>query len=56
MPVTFGIPLGIVVVVFGAILFFATRYKKIAMVVIGIGAVIAILTFIVVLLAVNSPM
>jgi len=42
--------------VFGAILFFAIRYKNPAKVVIGIGAAVAILTFILIVLAVNSQM
>jgi hypothetical protein len=56
MPLTFGIPIGLVIAVFGAILFSATRYKKVAIVVVGIGGIIAVLTFILVALAAISPM
>jgi len=56
MPLSFGIPIGFMVVIVGAILFFATRYKKTAKVVIGVGLVIAVLTFILIVLALNSQM
>jgi len=54
MPLSFGIPLGLLIAVVGAILFFATRYKKVAMVVFGVGVLVAALTFILIFLAVNS--
>ena len=56
MPVTFFIPVGLIIAVVGAILFFVTRYKKTAIVVMGIGIAISILTFLLVVLAVNSQM
>jgi hypothetical protein len=56
MPLSFGIPISFMVVIVGAILFFATRYKKTAKVVIGVGLVIAVLTFILIVLALNSQM
>ena len=56
MPITFFIPLGLVLVVVGAILFFVTRYKKAAKIMIGIGVAVTILTFLLVVLAVNSQM
>jgi glucose uptake protein GlcU len=56
MPLSFMIPLGILVTVLGAILFFATRYKKTAKVVMGVGLVISILAFILLVLALNSQM
>jgi len=56
MPISFGIPLGLVVAIIGAILFFATRYKRAAKLVVGVGLAVAILTFILILLAANSPM
>ena len=56
MPLTFLIPVGLIIAVVGVILFFVTRYKKIAIVVIGIGIAISILTFLLVVLAVNSQM
>jgi hypothetical protein len=56
MPVSFGIPLGIVILLVGVILFFSTNYKRAARLVIGAGAVIAVLTVVLILLAVNSQM
>ena len=56
MPLTFFIPLGLVLVVVGTILFFVTRYKQAAKVVIGIGVAITILSFLLIVLAVNSQM
>ncbi len=56
MPLSFGIPLGLVIVVVGAILFFATRHKKTAKVVLGVGVVVTLLTFFLIVLAVNSQM
>ncbi len=56
MPLSFGIPLGLVIVVVGAILFFATRYKKTAKVVMGVGAAITVLTLLVIVVALNSQM
>jgi hypothetical protein len=55
-PLTFFIPLGLVLVLVGTILFFVTRYKKAAKIVIGIGVAITILTFLLIVLAVNSQM
>jgi hypothetical protein len=56
VPLTFFIPLGLILVVVGTILFFATRNKTAAKIVIGIGVVITILTFLLIVLAVNSQM
>ena len=56
MPLTFGIPLGLVIVVVGAILFFATRYKTLAKLVIGFGLAASVMTVILVVLVVNSNM
>lgn len=56
MPLSFGIPLGLTVVVAGAILFFATNYKKIAKVVLVIGVAVTLLTLILIVLVVNSQM
>ena len=56
MPLSFGIPLGLIIVVVGAILLFATSYRKIALVVLGIGIAITLLTLILIVLAVNSQM
>ncbi|HUV62962.1 MAG TPA: hypothetical protein VMW24_03635 [Sedimentisphaerales bacterium] len=56
MPMSVGVPLGLVIVVVGAILFFATRYKKTAKVVLAVGGAVAVLTFILIVLAANSQM
>lgn len=56
MPLSFGIPIGFMVVIVGAILFFATQYKQTAKVLIGVGLVITVLTFILIVLALNSQM
>jgi hypothetical protein len=45
MPLSFGFPLGLAIVVVSAILFFATKCKKIAQVVLVIGAIVTLLTF-----------
>ena len=54
MPLSFGIPLGLLIAVVGAILFFATRYKQTAKIVLGVGVAVTVLTFILIVLAVNS--
>jgi len=56
MPLSFGIPLGLVIVLVGAILFFATKYKKTAKVVFGVGVAVTVLTVILVVLVSNSQM
>jgi uncharacterized membrane protein YccC len=56
MPITIGIPLGLFIILVGAVLFFATQHKRTALIVMGVGATIAFLTFILVLLAINSQM
>lgn len=56
MPVSFGIPLGLVIFGVGAILFFATNFKRTALGLIVAGVIITILTAILILLAVNSQM
>ncbi len=56
MPLTFGIPLGLIILVAGTVLYFATRYKKAAKVVIGVGLFVTLLTFILIVLALNSNM
>ena len=56
MPLSFGIPLGLTIVVVGAILFLTPKYKKIATVVLEIGVAVALLTLVLIVLAVNSQM
>ena len=56
MPFSYGIPLGLILAVAGAILFFATRYKRAAKVVLGVGVAITIVVIILIVVAANSPM
>ena len=56
MPLSFGLPLGMIILVAGAIMLLATKHKTAAKVILGIGAAVALLTLIVILLAVNSNM
>lgn len=56
MPFSFGILIGVLVVVVGAVLYFGTRQKLAALVVVGVGACMALMTLGVVALAVNSGM
>jgi len=41
MPLSFGIPLGLLLVVVGAILFFVTKHKKAAAALFGVGVAVA---------------
>jgi hypothetical protein len=56
MPLSIGILFGLLAVMAGAALYVGTRHKKAAVVVIGLGAAVALLTLGVVVLAVNSGM
>jgi len=56
MPLSFGIPLGLLIAVIGALLVFATRYKKTGVAVLGVGVLVTALTLFLIVLAVNSPM
>lgn len=56
MPLSFGLPLGLIVLAAGAIMLFATEHKTAARIILGIGAAVTLLTLIVILLAVNSNM
>jgi hypothetical protein len=56
MPLTFGIPLGILIALVGMALYFATRRKRAALLLVGLGAVIMAFTFVAVILALNSGM
>jgi hypothetical protein len=55
LPVSYAIPLGLIIALVGANLFFVTKYKSAAKIMIGLGAAIAILTLILILLAAYSP-
>jgi hypothetical protein len=56
MPLSSGIPLGIIAILIGVVLFFATNSKRLAKMVMGIGVVITLLTLLLIILALNSPM
>jgi hypothetical protein len=56
MPLSFLVPLGLLILVFGIVLFFVTSYKKAAKIMMGIGIAVTILTFLLIVLAVNSQM
>jgi len=56
MPLSFGIPLGLTMVLVGVILFFTTSRKKLAKVIPGIGIAITRVTLVLIVLAVNSSM
>lgn len=56
MPLSFGIPLGLLIAVVGAVLFYATGFKKIAKLVVGVGVIIALVTVVLIALAVSSSM
>ena len=56
MPLSFGVPLGIAVVLIGLVLYFVAHRKGLALVIVGIGVVIALATLVAILLAVASAM
>lgn len=56
MPFSFGLLAGLLAVVCGVVLYGATQQKKAAVVMISVGAAVALLTLVVLVLAVNSKM
>ncbi len=56
MPLSFGILIGLLTIGVGAAVYMGTRQKKAALIVMGVGAAVALLTIGVVVLAVNSDM
>ena len=56
MPFSFAVPLGVIIMIIGATLFFATKYRKAAKVVLGVGIVVTLFALAVIVLAVNSQM
>jgi hypothetical protein len=56
MPFSFGLLAGLLAVVCGGVLYGATRQKKAAVMMMGVGAAVALLTLVVLVLAVNSRM
>ena len=55
-PFSFGLVVDLLAVIVGAILYMTTQQKKAAVVMVGVGAATAILTLVVLILAVNSGM
>lgn len=56
MPLSSGLLVGVLTVVVGTILFVAKRQKKAAVLVVGVGAAMALVTLAILVLAVNSRM
>lgn len=56
MPFSFAIPLGVIIMIIGTSLFFATSYRKAAKIVLSIGAVVTLFALAVIVLAANSQM
>jgi len=56
MPLSSGIPIGVLMTIVGGILFYTTKHKKIAKIIIGVGIGISLLAIGVIVLAVNSSM
>ncbi|MEJ5202771.1 MAG: hypothetical protein WHV66_11115 [Anaerolineales bacterium] len=54
IPLSFGVPLGLLVALVGAILFFVTKRKKVAAVVFSVGLTITAATVIPIRLALSS--
>lgn len=55
MPLSFGIPFGLAIVLLGAILFFGTHYTKAAKILISLGTAAAALATIAVFLMAGFP-
>lgn len=56
MPLSFGILLGMLIAFSGAVLYFASAYKRLAKVLVGIGLAISLVIVVIIALAVNSSM
>jgi hypothetical protein len=56
MTLSIGIPLGLLIVIIGTILYFVLKNKMIAKLIIWIGAIVTLVTLIMVLMAVFSNM
>ena len=56
MPLSSGFLLGVIIALVGLFLYFSTRRKLAAKIVIGVGATIAGLTLLLIVLALNSSM
>ena len=56
MPLSFGILLGLAIAGVGALLTFVTNRKSMAKLIVGVGLTIALLTLVLIVLAVNARM
>ena len=56
MPLSFGVVIGLVIAFIGAFMFIAGKRKRTAAIVIGIGALITVISGLLILLAANSGM
>lgn len=56
MPLSFGIPLGIIAILVGVVLFFAANNRRLAKTVMGVGVVITLLTLLLIVFVISSPM
>jgi hypothetical protein len=56
MPLSCGIPLGLIIVVAGVLMLFAAKSRKIGIVVMSLGATITLFALLVIVLAANSGM
>jgi hypothetical protein len=56
MPLSFGIPVGLLLFLIGLVLYFATSQKQLAKLIVGIGLAITLLTAVLIALVLISPM
>ncbi len=56
MPLTYGIPLGLLIVLIGALLSIVSKHKKLARLVMIAGGALTLLVILMVVLAANSGM
>jgi uncharacterized membrane protein len=56
MPLSFGVPVGILFMLVGLVVFFITRERRYALVLAGLGAAILVVTLLTLFLAANSGM
>lgn len=56
MPLSFGIPIGLVIAAAGVALYLVTRRNRLALVLVSLGLLIALLALLAVILAASSSM
>jgi len=56
MPLSFGVPLGVILAAAGVLLLFATKHKQIGRILLGIGAALILVTLILIMLAAGAQM